>query len=314
MLKKVVSFIAGVACLVSMTGVFAANCTSTTTTYSGDKIEVTAYVTGNAGETVTYLVHKAASIDAVTSDDVVYIDQYKFSADKTEAPIFKYQASDAAIGASFVFGGAADNTGTIPDATHKVVDTEGNVLWRDNGFPDGDIKKFTLSGVNASSAITAVEINGASASDWFVSDGNEKVLYIADNLADVTEITVTMGGVAANAAETIDMTFLSAEEAADGESNASVVVTGKVAGDAAEFGIILGTSSEELKNVVNGVATNNAQALKALAKNNDGLFAIRVYDNANFEADDELYAVAYYKDATGAIVPAGTAYRVSIAK
>lgn len=309
MLKKVVSLIVGVACLVSMTGVFAASYTGTSTAYVGDKIEVTSYVTGSKGETVTYLVHDAGiETDKIISDNIVYIDQYEFTGSETNSAIFKYQTATADIGATLLMGGDVTVDDVVPDAAFKVVDTADKVYWGAAALPTGAIKAFPLTGLAAGSIVTDVKIGDADVETWYVSDAADKTLYIADAIeGDAATITITVEETAATAATTLSMTYFDAASAdaldKDTEEEvlpASVVVIGEVKGNAAEFGIVLASSAEDLA---------TAPKLKALAKNAEGQFAVRVYDDA---LTSEVYAVAYYKDAAGDYYFADNARKITI--
>ncbi|MBQ2614383.1 MAG: hypothetical protein IJB80_03520 [Clostridia bacterium] len=321
MLKKVVSLIVGVACLVSMTGVFAASYTGTSTAYVGDKIEVTSYVTSDeADETVTYLVHRKTKDETanIVSDDIVYIDQYEF-ATAGEQKTFKYQTATTDIGATLLMGGDVTVDDTVPNAKFRVVDASdaNKVYWGAAELPKGDIKAFPLNDLADGNTVTGVKIGeteiGSTDADaeteavWYVSDSADTLYIAGATYGETATITITVEAVAATAATTLSMTYFDAANAEDTDKDdanevlpASVVVIGEVKGDAAEFGIVLASSKEGLA---------SATKLPALAKNADGQFAVRVYDDA---LTSEVYAVVYYKDAAGEYKFADNARMITI--
>lgn len=334
MLKRVVSLIVGVCCLLTMTGAFAAmTYTGTTTEYvAGDnsKIQVTSYVTGEANDVATYLVYGNTAGDDTLAEDgsnIVYVDQYKFASAGTWE--ISYQTAATNVNADIKLASTispVDNPETeIPAAAAAVniTVTDGTTTYATLAvLPTATAYGwYEISYLNSAQAVvSAVSVDGVAVDpeDWFTGIDT---LYLSSDVAldEQSEIMITVDDAAATASTT-SMTYL--DDKADtmdteGTGLESVVMVGKVTGNVQEFGMILANSKEAVKDFVTALESDanatsaNAQKLKAAAKNDQGEFAIRVYDEVGF-ANGILYAITYYIDAQGVhVANMGCSYEIN---
>ncbi|MBR5152411.1 MAG: hypothetical protein IKW60_02665 [Clostridia bacterium] len=296
MLKRFVSSLVGVACLVSMTGAFAANYTGTTTEYDvSGKIRVKSSVSGVQDEVVTYLVHDAdATVATLQDNQVVYVDQYEFV--ETTTYTFNYLTDSDDITATVLLGG--DVTGTKQDTVGAKVIVNGadKYIADVEGSAGYVLVPYTAVG----DVVTAVTLNSnvldAKEGDWFAGANG---LYITGLKLDGTDvITYSTGETVSASVATLDAAYLSADQAADEQTTASVLAVGKVTGDVAEFGIVI--------NYVDENDEKKSVSLKALGKNEAGNYAVRVYTD-DFKGKTGVTVQAYYKTTADGVAQLGDA-------
>lgn len=321
MLKRVISLVVGVACLMSMTGAFAAMTYDATRTeyYADNQIKVTSTVTGELGDTATYLVYNKNLADATAitqGSDIIYVDQYKFTGSETGNKwTFSYVTGNANIGSKIKVGNGAtagaSAPATIPGIVYPVTVTDGTNTWAENAYTDAaENSWYRIPFATAQSIVKKVTVGSTelTVEQWFTA---VDALWISDAVTlskDGNTITVEVEN-AALTAKTISMAYFASEEASvDGETGASVVAVGQVTGNCADFGIVIGKTVGDLEeclaamNTV-GASTNsdgliktaNASALPSLGKNSEGKFAIRVYDGG---LTGDVVVATYYKDGT----------------
>ena len=332
MLKRVISLVVGASCLLSMTSAFAAITYDATRTeyYAANQIKVTSTVSGATGDTATYLVYDKDLADAseiTQGSDIVYVDQYKFTEGDGGTWSFSYVTDNANIGANVKVGNGAtagvSAPATIPGISYPVTVTSGSDTWKATGWTDAAENSWVkVPYDNKESIITAVTFNGSplDAEYWFTA---VDALWIGGQTwsKDANTIVVTTEATVASSATTLSMAYFDGKEAteeggydaadANTGNDPSVVVVGQVVGDSSNFGIILAKTTEELTAslaAINSEAWDGASPYKksdaavilpSLAKNSEGKFAIRVYDNTAFAAESSIYAAVYYKTATG---------------
>lgn len=300
MLKRLVSSLVGVACLVSMTGAFAATYTGTTTEYDvSGKIRVKSVISGTADQTVTYLVHdKDATVATLQDGQVVYVDQYEFSADGTYT--FNYLTDTTDIDATILLGG--DIEGAIVNDTVGVkVKVNGEDVYVADAAGSAGYVLVPCDVIGKS--VSEVALGGDALADgaWFAAADGLYITGLALNGSD--EITFTAGETETADVVTMDAAYLAAAKAdasdleTDEVATDSILAVGKVAGTVAEFGIAI---------TYNGTTTY----LEALGKNVAGAYAVRVYTN-DFTAAENVTVQAYYKaTAESAAVLADEAIKV----
>ncbi len=317
MLKRVVSLVVGVACLMSMTSAFAVMTYDATTTeyFSEDQIKVTSTVTGDSGDVATYLVYDETLRDAtkvVQGSDIIYVDQYKF----TEAGSYEFAfvTDSANVGSKIQVGNRAtsleDAPAKVPNISYPVTVTTGGSSAQEIRALTDDAEdawvKVPYNAIDAS--ITEVTFNGSTLSEeyWFVS---VNALWIGEQdwSTESNTIDVTVEETAASSATTISMAYFAAAEAGEGYTEPSVVAVGQVVGNSTRFGIILGESTQAIQSCLDAMNADeeyaentpykaedvNAAALPSLGKNSEGKFAIRVYDSG---LAGDMYAATYFFD------------------
>lgn len=308
MLKKIVSLIVGIACMVSMTGVFAATYQGTTTKYVSDgTIQVETTITGGEAEQVaTYLVYKEEleSVTAIDSGaDIVYIDAYEFTGADGGSYTFTYRTDSSNVGAKIAMGAdvTLSDVPTVDGIT--VVYNEVTQATKMDPLPeDADAEEWVLIPCAATGTVSDVKISSTESGlstataladgEYFEGAGG---IWVKDTSIPTDINTIYVSATEENATlalATLGMTYISAAADEGGENADSVVVVGQVVGNASEFGIILGNSADAVNNYTED--TTDVQKLQAFGKNADGNFAIRVYDTDGFE-DEALYAVTYCK-------------------
>ncbi len=336
MLKRVISLVVGVACLMSMTSAFAAMTYDATTTeyYANNQIKVTSTVTGAAGDTATYLVYNKDLADATAitqGSDIIYVDQYKFTGSETgDKWTFSYVTDSANIGSKIKVGNGATSgataPATIPGITYPVTVKTSETTWGTYAYTDAaEYSWYKIPFATSQSIVESVEVNGAelSTEKWFTS---VDALWLADDAGlkkdGKDEITVVVED-AQLSAKTISMAYFDGTEeteangydAIDDANNEdyqkSVVAVGQVTGNCGDFGIIIGESVEAIKNCLEAMNAEgsaytganafkperiSASALPSLGKNSEGKFAIRVYDDG---LTGDVYAATYYKGTSG---------------
>ena len=324
MLKRVISLVVGVACLMSMTSAFAAMTYDATRTeyYADNQIKVTSTVTGAAGDTATYLVYNKDLADATAitqGSDIIYVDQYKFTGSETGNKwTFSYVTGNANIGSKIKVGNGATSgataPATIPGIVYPVTVSDGTNTWAENAYTDAaENSWYRIPFAPAQSIVKKVTVGSAelTAEQWFTA---VDALWISDAVTlskDGNDITVEVED-AALTAKTISMAYFASENASvDGETGASVVAVGQVTGNCGDFGIIIGESVEAIKNCLEAMNAEgsaytganafkpesiSASALPSLGKNSEGKFAIRVYDDG---LTGDVYAATYYKGTSG---------------
>ncbi len=293
MLKRFVSSLVGVACLVSMTGAFAtASYTGTTTEYDvSGKIRVKSTISGTTGDTVTYLVHDDdADVATLQDGQVVYVDQYEFTGDEANGTYtFNYLTDTTDIGATVLVGGDIENA-IVDDTVGKVVTVNGVKEYvADAAGTNG----YVLVPCNViGNIVTEVKLgdNVLDAEEWFVAaDG----LYITGLALDGTDVvTFAAAETEAVSVATLDAAFLAAGEMEDQSDDAagyaSILAVGQVTGQVDEFGILITVDSEKYY-------------LPALGKNAAGMYAIRAY-NETLTDGTGITVQAYYKNGEQTIV------------
>ena len=325
MLKRVVSLIVGVCCLLTMTGAFAAmTYTGTTTEYvegtNNEKIQVTSYVTGAAGDVATYLVYgNEVGEDTLANDgsNIVYVDQYKFASAGTWT--ISYQTASTNVGADIKLASTITPEGIpateLPAAAVPVsiTVTDGTTTYNTLiAQPTAQYGWYEIPYATTAGIVSAVEVDdvAVAAGKWMTG---VNALYLAGDVVieDDSVIKITLATGSATASHK-SMTWLAADKASDaeGEGLESIVMVGNVTGgNIQEFGVLLASSLEDLDAFISTLNTawtagqttgTNAQKLPALGMGDEGDFGIRVYDELGFSGT--YYALTYCYDGTNLVV------------
>lgn len=324
MLKRVISLMVGVCCLLAMTSAFAEmTYTGTTTEYNGDNVTVTSTVTGDAGDVATYLVYgnTVGGDDTLsvtndgskytTSSNIVYLDQYAFSS--AGSTTFRYTTAASNAGADIVVSGNSAVTYSggaeteIPEdaVSITVKDSAGNEWNVLDAIPTAEYGWYKIAYSSNQDIVSSVAVDGSPVTNWVA--GIDAIWISATEVELTKNSVITLGTAAGSAsASTTSMTYLSATEGDAEVAKASVVVVGDVDGDVDEFGVIVAKDQAAAdayiaalnNNWVSGVnAGTNAQKLPALAKDGAGAFGIRIYDNSNFADQTQMLGIVYYYNA-----------------
>lgn len=320
MLKRVVSSVVSVACLLSATGAFAATNYQATKTeyYANNQIKVTSTISGENGDTATYLVYDKSVTDVseITGTDIVYVDQYKFTgSEENNKWTFSYVTDNSNIGATIKVGNGATSEKNAPTAipgiSYPVTVTCGENTWETTGMTDADETGWVkIPFSTTQSLVEKVTLNGTElgVEKWFTGADALWICATWDNNSNKVVVTAKS---AATTVKMDGMTYLAGAETEnpDGYTDPSIVAVATVTGSSENVGIILASNKENIQNYVSGLSrwngesatdeTNKTGIFPALGVNNDGKFAIRIYDDTVFTADSTWYAVAYYKDSTG---------------
>lgn len=312
MLKKFVSTVVGVSCAVAALGVSATSPTiQTTTTYSGEgtaKIAVTTTVTDAAsGNVYTYLAYDQGVTTVENGEQIVYVDQQTATGRNVT---FNYVTDSTDIGSNVKVGGKSAEgvaytpaSGTIPAVPGNVsvtVDSgEAVKTVVDTNVADGTYVKVAY---DASNPAKTVLVNGE-AVDWFAGDG---FVWVKVNALKVENPTVAITTASATIeAQTLASGYLAAGNTeATTEDKSAVIALGQVTGNVAEYGIAFSTDSN----------FTSPQYLKALGRNNEGQFAIKLVDYASvFLNSTTVYAQVYYKAAAdGTETRTGAVYQLAV--
>lgn len=314
MLKKFVSTVVGVSCAVAALGVSATSPTiQTTTTYFGgtDKIAVTTTVTDAAsGNVYTYLASKPGVTTVDRGDQIVYVDQQTASAAEVT---FEYVTDSTNITSTVKVGGKSkegvaytpesDTIPAVPGNVSVTVDSGETVKTVvDTNVADGTY--VIKVAYDASNPAKTVLVNDE-AVDWFAGDG---VVWVKVDALRVEnpKVVITTN----KEAVTIEAQTLASGYLAEGNTEATtadksaVIALGQVTGNVAEYGIAFSTDSN----------FTSPQYLKALGRNNEGQFAIKLVDYASIFLNSEtVYAQVYYKAAAdGTETRAGAVYQLTV--
>lgn len=335
MLKRVVSSVVSVACLLSATGAFAAtNYEATKTVYYADnQIKVTSTISGASGDTATYLVYDKTVTDVsdITGENIVYVDQYKFTGSEANGKWeFSYVTDNKNIGATIKVGNGVENTGNAPTAipgiTYPVtVNCVGETLsWITTGTTDADEAGWVkIPFTTTHSLVKSVKLNGTTLSEdkWFTGADALWIKAELNNTSNTVEVETQ------EAATAVKMNSMGYFEGAttgnpDDITDPSIIAVATVSGSAKSVGIILTQETSKISDFIAGLktdenpwdgstsfsteaSTENVDSkigiFPALGVNSQGQFAIRIYDPGAFTAGDTWYAVAYYLDSDGEV-------------
>lgn len=315
MLKRVVSSVVSVACLLSATGAFAAtNYEATKTEYYEGKIKVTSTISGENGDTATYLVYDktVADVSGITGTDIVYVDQYKFTGSEAGSKwTFSYVTDNSNIGATIKVGNgatSADNApNAIPGISYPVTVKCGETEWETTGTTDADETGWVkIPFSTTQSLVKSVKLNGTEldADKWFTG---ADALWIYNTSWNTTSNTVEVE--AQNAVSDVkmnSMTYIAGEATGnpDGFTDPSIVAVATVTGSSENVGIILTQDKSKIEDFISTLSldgesntntTNKIGIFPALGVNSQGQFAIRIYDDTTFTPGSTWYAVAYCK-------------------
>lgn len=315
MLKRVVSSVVSVACLLSATGAFAATNYEATKTeyYSNDRIKVTSTISGASGDTATYLVYdkSVTDVSGITGTNIVYVDQYEFDGTETDGKwTFSYVTANSDIGATIKVGNGATSDTTAPTAipgiSYPITVKCENSEWTTTGTTDADETGWVkIPFGTTQSLVKSVSLNGETLeeSSWFTG---ANALWIKETLdATSNEFAVEVQEAASNV-KMNGMTYIAGEATKnpDGYTEPSIVAVATVTGSSDNVGIILTQDTSKISSFVatwngeNDTSATNTEnqigAFPALGVNSQGQFAIRIYDANTFTPGSVWYAVAYY--------------------
>ncbi len=309
MLKRVVSLIVGVCCLLTMTGAFAAmTYVGTTTEYvAGDntKVTVRTTVSGAENDVATYLVYgdtaNAADTLSENGSNIVYVDQYKFTGSEVEGQYtFEYQTAATNLGADVKL--ASSVQGQVSDEELELASVAITVVCNGVTYAsvatlptaENGLHKIAYDEGN-SGIISSVKVGETTLTDeqWFTG---VDALYIVDTVEVEEGALITITADAATvSASTNALTWFAAntDEEEDLETNAqeSILMVGTVTGNVKEFGMILADTEDAARNLT----ADHSAKLEAFGKNKDGKFAIRAYNSTSFAGT--YFAITYYVDA-----------------
>lgn len=323
MLKRVVSSVVSVACLLSATGAFAAtNYEATKTEYYADnQIKVTSTISGASGDTATYLVYdkSVTDVSGITGTNIVYVDQYKFDGTETDDKwTFSYVTANSDIGATIKVGNGATSDTTapaaIPGISYPVTVKCETDTWVTTGTTDADEDGWVkIPFSTTQSLVKSVTLNDSALDEnsWFTG---ADALWINATLNTTSNNTVAVDVQEAASDVKMDgMTYIAGETTGnpDGYTEPSIVAVATVTGSTDNVGIILTQDISKISNFINSwdgkndisktESTDKIGAFPALGVNSQGQFAIRIYDADTFTPGSTWYAVAYIKSNSSSI-------------
>lgn len=317
MLKRVVSSVVSVACLLSATGAFAATKYEATKTeyYADNQIKVTSTISGANGDTATYLVYdkSVTEVSGITGTNIVYVDQYKFDGtEKNGKWQFSYVTANSDIGATIKVGNGATSDTTAPTAipgiSYPITVTCEGVGWETTGTTDADETGWVkIPFSTTQSLVKSVTLNGNALDEnsWFTG---ADALWINATLNTTSNTVAVEVQEAASDVKMDGMTYIAGEATGnpDGYTEPSIVAVATVTGSTDNVGIILTQDTSKIHTFIstwngkNDISeTNTADkigAFPALGVNSNGQFAIRIYDADTFTPGSTWYAVAYIKN------------------
>ncbi len=290
MFKRVISTMVGVACLLSMTGVFAASHVSTTTVYTNtDKIRVQSKVTGNINEVATYLVTESGvNVENLTKDQVVYVDQYEFTRDGDEYT-FDYVTTAENLGATVLFGD--DITEDATDNVGEAITVNGSTVYVAPFAKEGSYTFIPVASA-AGQTVASITRDGTELDkeEWFSAVGG---VYVAD-VEEEQVYTITMTSTQASECILLDAQYVGAGDMSDPndeyDDTPSILAAAKVVGDYAEYGVVVCKNQD-----FTGTEGTDIFHFKALGKNEKGGFAVRWYTDLFKDDTASLYVTAYTK-------------------
>ncbi len=315
MLKKLVSLVVSVSCVLAATGVSAATYTGTVSEYVNKKIEVTSYVTAEKGDIITYLAYDEGVIDLETgldADTIVYIDQKTATSDNQEIQ-FKYTTNAANAGANVKVGGKVKT----PFETNTDSIDPSQVVEVDLG--DGVYEEFEITsepGLGKMVSFNVPKLENKRVTEVYLvlpdDEGGEWLKEVNFYQgSDATKIYMEYSGeiyaeasfkIKVTTAElTADPTIGIIEAGRVADETGAVVAVGKVTGNAVDQGILFATTPDDVA-AHNGTYENEGNAFPALGYGTDGLFAVKlteVKEFPAFAAAEKLYARAYVKVGEG---------------
>lgn len=301
MLKKLVSLVVSVSCVLAATGVSAATYTGTVSEYAGDKIKVTSYVSAEAGDVLTYLAYDrdVTNLDNLNSANTVYIDQK--TAATTGDTTFSYTTASTHVNAIVKVGGKKTVSTDIADGKAEGISPSQQISVSLNGgdavlgaIPAVDDELTSMVPVTVTDLdgqkVTGVKVNGEDETNYY-QNGN--VIYLASTyFQNVALVTIE---VASAAVEATGVDVIAGGIVKDVEEEA-VAAIGKVDANAAEQGFLFATSLEGVAGNT-GLYSAGGNAFPALGSGTDGLFAVKLTDFRvgfpEFEEATGLYARAY---------------------
>lgn len=333
MLKRVVSSVVSVACLLSATGAFAAtNYEATKTEYYADnQIKVTSTISGVSGDTATYLVYDKSVTDVsdITGTNIVYVDQYKFDGTEQEGKwTFSYVTANSDIGATLKVGNGATSDTTAPTAipgiSYPVTVKCGTDTWVTTGTTDADEDGWVkIPFSTTQSLVNSVTLNNSALDDdkWFTG---ADALWINATLNTTSNTVAVEVQEAASNVEMNGMTYIAGNATGnpDGYTEPSIVAVATVTGSTDNVGIILTQDTSKISTFIDTWegkndtsktdTTNKSGAFPALGVNSQGQFAIRIYDADTFTPGSTWYAVAYIKTGQGSVSWNKNAMKITI--
>jgi len=265
----------------------------TTTEYDlsdPNKVKVTSQVMGaEENEQITYLAYNGENPD---SDTIVYIDQAE--AENGSCTFTYVTTKDKITGSVIKFGGTslqtADEGGSIPGPYPRVVVTintdngeGGTVNGESVGYTSTDTNVFVFEPKSgyylASVIVNGVPVTNEIINSYTFSDNNE-----FDNTLEVTfsqDEKRIVGKVETNE----DLT---------GETRYITAIAKVIAGQSDDYGILFSTTVNGEDLIVGG---EGVEKLRALGKNADGEFAIKIIDESGklLNSDGTYYIRTYLR-------------------
>ena len=311
MLKKFVSLVVGVSLALATIGVAATSPTVETQSVYDASAKVLTVVTTVTdavdGSTYTYLAYDkdVTTIEDLEAGDIKYVDQKVYNeangtnlafefetatnnASKLYQDIIKVGGKTAeGVAYEAVTDGVGENI-TGPAVTVNGADATATFgMYISADVADTDFVSIAITGL--SSTVTDVTITKADTSTEKISDyiysGSSIWMTKADILA-AESIAITAETQTIRYA-TLDMGYIKEDTAGGAEAAPAVIAVGQITGLPRTYGIVFGTSE----------SFENAQALTAAGKAEDGKFAIKIRNFNAFEGfagAEEIYAKLYY--------------------
>lgn len=315
MLKKFVSLAVGTACLFSMVGVSAVT-VQTSTAYQASDIKVTTTVSATTdgelnGTTLTYLAHDAGEV--TEGSQIVYVDQIVADA---ESETFEYVTQYSKIGSTVKVGGRTSagtalsvNTGVIPGVELTVdgvavTDAVFTVVTEDaDGYTaDDDLVKITSEAFTGVTGIASMTGSGTTIPEdsYFVGKDCVWVKYGVLNVSKESGLAITLDTTTTPDVATAALGYKMNNDT-DGPS---AIAVGQALGTVAEYGIVYSADAkiDAAPVAYADVTAVGDVAFPALGKGSNGLYAVEVYNVADFVgtlSGNMVYAAAYVKDSSG---------------
>ena len=306
MLKKIVSLAVGTACLFSMVGVSAMT-VQTTTEYRASDIKVTTTVedASLSGTTLTYLAHDG---EITSGSNIVYVDQ--IIADAT-SETFEYVTQYNKIGSTVKVGGR-NSAGAALGVDENAI--PGVPVYLDEAT-DPISATFTTAGAEAGlvkvqvAELTGFVVKGLATEDGVVDAesyfvGNDGIWINNTVLKNSEWLRIDTGSDAA-IGMTVALGYSPDDLETTEETDPYIIAVGLAKGNVKEYGILFGASADEV--AAKGEAFDPANpadtnTFRALGKGTDGMYAVQLYNFADFVNGSDVYAAAYYIDSKDNVV------------